>query len=47
MTKRYEDYGYSDDWGFFLGKSDIKGGYVGWNGDFENGSLVHVKGTLL
>ena len=47
VTKRYEDYGYSDDWGFFLGKSDIKGGYVGWNGDLENGSLVHVKGTLL
>ena len=46
-SKRYTAYGYEADWGFFYGQSNIRGGYVGWNGDFENGSLVHVKGTLL
>ena len=46
-TKRYTAYGYEADWGFFYGQSNIRGGYVGWNGDFANGSLVQVKGTLL
>ena len=49
VTKRYEDYGYKDARVFFFGHSYIKEGYVGWNGNFENGSLIHVKGryTLL
>ena len=44
VTKRYEDYGYKDARVFFFGHSYMKEGYVGWNGNFENGSLIHVKG---
>ena len=44
-TKRYKDYGYKDVLKFFYGKS--RGGYVGWNGEFKNGSSVHVKGTFI
>ena len=46
-TKRYKDYGYKDNWKFFFGQSNIRRGHVGWNGDFKNGTSVHVKGTFL
>ena len=45
-TDRYKAYGYARDWGFFNGKS-IKKGLFGWNGSFENGSSLTVKGILL
>ena len=48
ITKRYKNYGYDEPFDFFLGIRFFEESYyVGWNGDFVNGSSGHVKGTLL
>ena len=44
--ERYKAFGYARDWDWFDGKSDIREGVFGWNGDFENGSSLTVKGIL-
>ena len=45
-TKRYQDYGYFWDWTFFSGESNLRKGFIGWNGDFANGTYRTVKGQV-
>ena len=44
LTERYKAFGYKRDWEFYNGESQIREGVFGWNGDFENGSSLTVKG---
>ena len=41
-TERYKAFGYTGYWDFYSGIS--REGVFGWNGDFENGSSLTVKG---
>ena len=43
-TERFKAFGYARDWDWFNGKSDIREGYFGWNGDLGNNSSMTVKG---
>ena len=45
-TERYNAFGYKREWEWFDGKSDIREGVFGWNGDFENGSSLTVEGIF-
>ena len=45
-TERYKAFGYKREWEWFDGKSNSREGVFGWNGDFENGSSLTVKGIL-
>ena len=38
MTGRYKRLGYSNEWGFFTGKSRYNESIYGWGGHTENGS---------
>ena len=44
QAERYKDFGYERVWEFYSGKNRIREGVFGWNGDFENGSSLTVKG---
>ena len=44
-TERYKAFGYATDWDLFSGVSQGEGVF-GWNGNFENGSSLPVKGIL-
>ena len=44
QTERYKAFGYSGYWDFYNGESHIRERIFGWNGDFENGSSLTVKG---
>ena len=46
-TERFRAFGYARDWSWFSGKSQIRNGVFGWNGDFENGSELTVKGMYI
>ena len=42
QTERYKAFGYTGYWDFYSGIS--REGVFGWNGNFENGSSLTVKG---
>ena len=44
-TERHKAFGYATDWDLFNGLS-LREGVFGWNGHFENGSSLTVKGIL-
>ena len=44
QAERYKDFGYERVLEFYSGKNRIREGVFGWNGDFENGSSLTVKG---